>query len=179
MILLKMLICCFVLALTLASVAVQLDNDEDLRGFVKTLDKMHQVTKRRYLMDPKTAFDCRIPPKERDMDLHVNYYCEVYTNAKGKDVIESGEGDYPVGSVIIKAKFAGHDAKQAELYTIMRKMKKGYDEKHDDWEYAVVNGKGNRVLAQGKIESCIACHKNYASTDYVTREYMNDSLFRK
>ena len=179
MVLFKIVICCCALAITSASVSLQLDNDEDMRSFVKTLDKMHQVTKRRYLMDPKTAFDCRIPPKERNLDLHVNYYCEVYSNTKAKDVMESGKGDYPIGSVVIKAKFAGHDAKDAELFTIMRKMETGYDAKHGDWEYAVVNGKGNRVLAQGKIESCIACHKNYSSTDYVTREYMNDSLFEK
>lgn len=156
------------------SASIDESTDDDVRTHVKKLDSLNKVTKRRYVMDPKTAFLCTIPPKARDMDLHVNYYCEVYTNELGKKPMETGSDKYPVGSVVIKAKFAGHDAKEAELYTIMRKMKDNYDPKHGDWEYSVVNGKGNRVLAQGKIESCIACHKDYASTGYVTREYMSD-----
>lgn len=154
-----------------AAMFVDQDDPDDIRLSIKQLGKMDRITQRRYVMDMATAFLCRMPPKDRNLDLHVDYYCEVHTNKKATETMQSGDGIYPVGSIIIKSKFAGENAEKPELYTIMRKMEKGYDEKHGDWEYAVVNGMGNRILAQGKIESCISCHKNYGSTDYVTRAY--------
>lgn len=50
-----------------------------------------------------------------------------------------------------------------------------HDPDHGHWEYAVLNGKDKRVLARGRIESCIECHRNDASTDFVTRAYLNDN----
>ena len=75
-------------------------------------------------------------------------------------------------SVIVKAKLKSETSRDAILNTVMRKMQDGYDSMHGDWEYAVLDGPSNRVVARGRIDSCITCHREYASTDYVTRAYM-------
>lgn len=49
-----------------------------------------------------------------------------------------------------------------------------HDPDHGDWEYAVLD-RDKRVLARGRIESCIECHRNDASTDFVTRAYLNNN----
>ena len=74
--------------------------------------------------------------------------------------------------MIVKAKLESEKSSDPVLYTVMRKMEKGYDAEHGDWEYAVLDGPNKRVLSRGRIDSCIECHKQYASTDYVTRAYV-------
>ena len=160
--------------MTGAGAVFQIERNEEVERFVSNLDKMNKITERRYLMDIDAIQLCAARPKNMQKSVHVDYFCEVYTNDKGQKTLKTGEGEYPVGSVIIKAKFAGKEAKVAELFTVMRKMEPGYDAKHGDWEYSVVNGKNTRELARGKIGSCISCHKDYSSTDYVTRVYLKN-----
>ena len=48
----------------------------------------------------------------------------------------------------------------------------GYDSKHGDWEYSVIDAQATHVLARGHVESCASCHDDYAKSDFVTRTYM-------
>src|SRR5262249_15058679 len=99
-------------------------------------------------------------------------YCHVYVTANGLDVLRSGEGTYPVGTWIVKAKYADQGTSKIELFTRMRKMPAGYDPDHGDWEYAVIDRDRVTVLAQGTLANCIACHDAHKATDYVTRVYL-------
>ena len=141
---------------------------------VREVSKMHRVTEKPFKMIPAAAFDCVAPTRasKQTRTPHGDYFCHVFVDEAGRQTMTSGSGEYPVGTVIVKQKFADSRGKATELYTLMRKMEPGYDTEHGDWEYSIVNRKATQVLARGRIESCIECHKSYEQTDYVTRLYI-------
>lgn len=146
-----------------------------LSHVVARLNQLHRVTDQPHAMEDSTAALCVLT---FNPNIHEGSgdpaFCHVYVNVDAKEPMESGTA-YPHGAVIVKEKFASEAAEEAILYTVMRKMAAGYDPDHGDWEYAVLDGKNKRVLARGRIESCIECHRTYASTDFVTRAYLNDN----
>ena len=75
---------------------------------------------------------------------------------------------YDVVSIVLD----NHSRPKIELFTVMRKMKVGYDSKHGDWEYSVIDAEATHVLARGHVESCVSCHDEYAKSDFVTRTYL-------
>lgn len=150
------------------------EDPEALSWVVYRPETLHRVTKVPHRMDDSTAALCRISfncnPHEGDRDPA---YCHVYVTPDAKAVLQSGKGRYPRGAVIVKAKLTDARSKEAVLFTVMRKREAGYDPRNGDWEYGVLDGRSKRVLAAGRIESCIACHRRYARTDHVTRAYLN------
>ncbi len=132
--------------------------------------KLHRVTDVPFKMDDVVAGRCDVNPK--NFHAHSGYYCHVYVNDAGLETMKSGKGVYPVGSVIVKQKYSDEKATATELFTIMRKMKPGYDTAHGDWEYSIVDRTGKKELVSGRLEACIECHTPYAKTDYVTRVYL-------
>ncbi|MFM7321692.1 MAG: cytochrome P460 family protein [Armatimonadota bacterium] len=166
----------FLGAATLAGMAAGWSAPEDpeaLSWVVVRPEALHRVTKVPHRMADSTAALCRISfnlnPHEGDRDPA---FCLVYTTPDAKGVMTSGKGRYPRGAVIVKSKLAGEKSSDVLLYTTMRKREAGYDARNGDWEYGVLDGRSKRVLAAGRIETCIACHRRYASTDYVTRAYL-------
>ena len=132
--------------------------------------KLHRVTDAPFKMDDAAAALCSRNPK--NFHVHSDCYCHVYVNDAGLETMKSGKGVYPVGSVIVKQKYSDEKATETELFTIMRKMKQGYDTAHGDWEYSIVERTGMKELVSGRMEACIKCHTPYAKTDYVTRVYL-------
>lgn len=149
------------------------DDPESLSRVVAKLDTLHRVTASPHRMADSTIVYCRIA---YNTNIHEGdptpAYCHVYVTPDAKEPMATGEGHYAPGAVIIKAKLESEKSRDPVLYTVMRKMEEGYDAKHGDWEYAVLDGPSKRVLARGRIDSCIECHQQHASTDYVTRAYM-------
>jgi hypothetical protein len=149
------------------------DDPEFLSRVVAKLDTLHRVTDAPHRMADSTIVFCRVA---YNTNIHEGSatpaYCHVYVTADGKEPMASGKGHYPLGAVIVKAKLDSEKSRDPVLYTVMRKMEEGYDAAHGDWEYAVLDGPSERVLARGRIDSCIECHQQYAATDYVTRAYM-------
>lgn len=141
---------------------------------VGELSRMHRVTKTPVKMDVAASFLCAAPSPARKPPgtPHSDYYCHVFVDEAGRPMMESGKGTYPAGTLIVKQKFADVKGKSVELYTLMRKMEPGYDAEHGDWEYSIVNRQATQVLARGRLESCIECHKAYKAADYVTRLYI-------
>ena len=132
-----------------------------------------QVTQTRVKMKNPVAQLCREPfPSELQHNLHGDKYLHVFVNKLGLKVFRSGTGAYPQGSIIAKQKFTDNTTVDAELFTVMRKMKDGYDPKHGNWEYSVLSGDGKTILSRGRIDSCITCHSKYSSRDFVSRSYM-------
>jgi hypothetical protein len=118
-----------------------------------------------------------VPPPEISINPHEpsqpnTAFCDVYVNSIAKDTIVSGRGTYPEGSIVIKSKLLKPDDASPVLFTVMQKMPEGYDDDHGNWKYSVVDGSDFRLIASGRIESCIACHESYKETDYVTRTYL-------
>ncbi|MFM8891506.1 MAG: cytochrome P460 family protein [Planctomycetia bacterium] len=150
------------------------DDPERLSRIVANLDALHRVTDTPHPMADSTAALCRLVfnTNIHEGSSSTPAYCHVYVTADAKQPMASGKGSYPVGSVIVKAKLEWQKSLAPVLYTVMRKMDEGYDRGHGDWEYAVLDGPSSRVLARGRIDSCIDCHAAYAATDHVTRLYM-------
>lgn len=150
------------------------DETERLSRVVANLDTLHRITDTPHRMADSTAALCRLAfnPNPHEESAARPAYCDVYVTANAEEAMASGKGAYPPGSVIVKTKLEGENRLTAVLYTVMRKMERGYDEPHGDWEYAVLDGPSRRVLARGRIDSCIECHAAYAATDHVTRAYM-------
>lgn len=150
---------------------------EPISSVVGTLNKLHRVTETPHPMADSTAKSCTI---SYNSNIHEGSgqpaYCHVYVSQHGREALVSGNGNYPTGTVIVKSKLKNDKSKEAILYTVMRKMSRGYDSEHGDWEYSVLDGPSGRILASGKIDSCIACHQEYSASDYVTRAYMEDNL---
>lgn len=147
-------------------------DDEAFVVRVKKFQTMKRVTKERFLMLPETAYFCRaaVPPLRHAP--HENRFCDVFVSKQAEKAIEKGDQEYPVGAMIVKAKYTDQKSSKIELLTVMTKRKAGYDRKHGDWEYAVIDGKCQTVLARGRLQSCIQCHEEYSASDYVTRAYM-------
>ena len=149
------------------------DDPESLSRMVADLKSLHRVTPAPHRMADSTAALCRIAyntnPHEGDTEPA---FCHVYVTQNGKGTMASGKGRYPQGAVLVKSKLASEKSNDPVLFTVMRKREAGYDPRNGDWEYAVLGGRSKRVLAQGRIESCISCHQKAASSDYVTRSYM-------
>lgn len=151
------------------------DDPELLCRLVADLNSLHRVTAAPHRMADSTATSCSVASYNTNIHEGENApaYCHVYVTPGAREPMTTGRGVYPRGSVIVKAKLNSERSSNAVLYTVMRKMPQGYDDKHGDWEYAVLDGSSKRVVARGKIDSCIECHKEHASADYVTRAYMS------
>lgn len=152
------------------------DDPEMLSRVVARLDKLERVTDQPHPMADSTAQLCKAT---FNTNIHegngTTAYCHVYVTENGKEQMVSGKGTYPAGAVIVKSKLKDETNDDVILFTVMRKMAAGFDAQNGDWEYAVLDGPTKRVLARGKIESCIACHKEYSESDYVTRAYVKDN----
>jgi hypothetical protein len=147
--------------------------DEALLAKIRDVQQIERrVTAKPHRMNPNTAGLCIVVPKA---DVHGDRFCDVFVSTEAEKTIRSGLGKYPANSLIVKAKYPRANRKNIELYTVMRKMDAGYAPESGDWEYAVVDGAARHVLARGLISSCVECHQEYKSTDFVTRTYLSDA----
>lgn len=155
--------------------AAEPERPDFLSLVVAKLDALHRVTDVPHPLADSTVTDCKLVYNANIHEGRLSRaaYCHVYVSAEAKEPIIAGADAYPAGAVIVKAKLPSEESRDAELFTVMRKMEPGYDADHGDWEYAVVDGPSKRVMARGRIDSCIECHRHYAATDHVTRAYMN------
>jgi hypothetical protein len=85
---------------------------------------------------------------------------------------------FPQGSVIIKEKLAHPESTSPELLTVMCKREAGYHPAGGDWEYLVLDGSGRHIQAQGRLQTCQACHAQWKETDYVSRAYLANTVRR-
>lgn len=101
-------------------------------------------------------------------------FYQIYITHPGLDIIRSGKGSYPEGTVVVKEKFSDAAGQITELFTAMVKRQKGFNPDSGDWEYFVLSADAKKIVQRGKIESCMNCHDSYQSTDYITRRYVSD-----
>lgn len=161
-----------ILSVALIAVVVTLMAQRDFEQVARSVagsESIHRVTASLFTMDPVVVTQCIAPNKTNP---HRECFGHVYVTTLGHEQMISGKGSYPVGTVIVKQKFKSSSTRSLTLHTVMRKRSPGFDSANGDWEYSVVDGAGRKVLAVGRIASCIACHSQYAKTDYVTRKYL-------
>jgi hypothetical protein len=102
---------------------------------------------------------------------HRNRYITVWVNPKGRSAMGDGSV-FPAGSVIIKEKRDGVSG-PVVLSTVMVKRAKGYNPPCGDWEFAVLDASGRRILDDGKLDSCMKCHTDKSKLDYTYRTYVD------
>ena len=91
--------------------------------------------------------------------VHVNQVLLDYRRKNPKGT------DFPIGSVLLKEKFA-KGAKAAHLYTRMeRKSLKG---EVKDWEFSAVSLDGSEDPRSFKAARCMSCHDDFDETGFVS-----------
>ena len=105
-------------------------------------------------------------------------YIDIYVNDIAKEAYLKEKSIFPVDSLILKPLF--NDLKRTIFarLVIMLKMEKGYDPENGDWWYGVYDESGTVNFHQGRIHSCIVCHKEGESTDYTFSESVNLEISR-
>lgn len=86
-----------------------------------------------------------------------------YVTADVSRIIEKNRGMMLDDSIIVKENY--NSDKELMALTVMQKIK-GYDPEHNDWFWAKYSPDGT-VEAAGKVESCINCHEQRESVDYL------------
>lgn len=127
------------------------------------------------VLNPRDIVSCQ-PPWMIQSTPHGTYWIQVLVNPDPKtvEIIKTGKGVYPEGTIILKQKFLDAEAKQTEFYTGMRKREKDYHPEFGDWEFFTLDETGTKVTARGKIDSCMDCHANFKQTDFVSRKYLKE-----
>jgi hypothetical protein len=140
-----------------------------------------KVNDKPQIMWSEVAALCRMPTeREIENDIHNNKYINVYVNSLGKDEMMTKKKPlFPQGTIIVKEKLSTPDSKTPELLTVMIKRDKGYNPENGDWEYMTLNGGATEISARGKLVSCQRCHAADKSTDYVSRKYLPDEVWKK
>ena len=107
--------------------------------------------------------------------IHFDRYMTVYVNPVGEKAMVKG-GIFPIGSIIVKEK---RETKTGPivLSTVMIKREKGYNPACGDWEFAALNADATKTDGDGKLESCMKCHKDQAKKDFVYRTYVRAREF--
>jgi len=133
-------------------------------ALIRVTEKPHEV--------PNLGSLCSPPPAGSLFTPHDDFWIHVFINPEAAEIIKSGKGVYPEGTIILKQKFHDAEAKQTEFYTGMRKREKDYNPDYGDWEFFTLDSAGTKVTARGKIDSCMDCHANWKETDFVSRKYL-------
>jgi Cytochrome P460 len=131
--------------------------------------KMVRITAEPFPVDAAQMRACR--SWKSSNDPHQGWI-HVYVTQQGQDVMRSGKGVYPPGTVILKQKLSDAAGKNAQSFTGMVKREKGYDPGAGDWEFFVMNSEATVVRPPLNVQSCVDCHAPYRATDFVSRRYL-------
>ncbi len=74
---------------------------------------------------------------------------------------------YPECAMIVKPVYTDETGQHVRKLTVMVKMPAGYDTANGDWWYASYDASGTRMGENGKLPTCIVCHKRAAEIDYL------------
>jgi hypothetical protein len=165
------------MALVVCVCALAAQSAADLAGFLKgNRNAMSRVTAKPYRVVNPGLMMCAPPAFGAQQEVrqkpHEDHWIHVFVTGGGTNAMATGKGVYPVGTVILKQKLLDAEGKVTEFYTGMRKREAGYNSDCGDWEFFTLDRTGEKVTAQGRIDSCMDCHVNYKWTDFVSRVYL-------
>ncbi|CAN5866795.1 hypothetical protein BH11VER1_BH11VER1_27090 [soil metagenome] len=114
-------------------------------------------------LDPKMYYGPHIKP---GIQLYVN---PTAIEARKKD---SAARIYPIGSVLVKEKFATKEASEPDIITVMEKvsMLGGIN----DWKFTMIRLADRSIVRDGFKVSCVDCHSRFKESDFVST--VTDSL---
>ena len=147
-----------------------------LLRIVRNRESLARITGEPFIAPGPLTVLCIAPTPEREgmaavsRSPHSDRLIHVYVTPSEKETLENGRTGYAVGSIILKEKLL--NGAETELFTGMLKRKSGYNPDCGDWEFFVVSGDAKNVVARGRLESCMECHKAYAETGFVVRDYL-------
>lgn len=117
---------------------------------------------------------CRLPtlPEEEfAASIHGDErYLRDWANVPATEGLAArGAPAFPPGAVIVKEKYAGPQASEADLVAlgIMIKRQAGFAPAHGDWDYAYYEPALGMVQSGEQSAYCANCHASAASTDFV------------
>lgn len=153
-------------------------SDQALLDFVRQRSVANRITRSMTLIDYQTMLLCKAPQPVVGLppSPHASQAIHVYANSVAFAPMWDPYESFPEGSLIVKEKFAPFDAGEPELFTGMLKREPGFAPEVGDWEFFTVDGAASQVTSRGKIESCITCHRQYSSSDFVTKNYSARAL---
>src|SRR6478609_413454 len=117
---------------------------------------------------------CRMPTLRETEFLNSIHgdgrYLQDWANPLAAQVLVSGAPSmFPVGSVIVKEKYAGPTTVKPDLVAIgmMIKRSPGFNSAHGDWDYAYYEPALGIVQTAEQSTYCANCHAGAAATDFV------------
>jgi hypothetical protein len=140
------------------------------------LSNLVRVTKKPHKMKPAVSAACA-PAFSRDVGHQrllrtTDAVIHVYVSPEAQVAMSARDATpFPIGTLILKQKFNDSSARDVVLYTGMLKQPQGYNPDCGDWEFFTLSADAKTITSQGRIESCMACHRDYAATDFVTKQY--------
>lgn len=90
-------------------------------------------------------------------------FLKLYVNNKAKDAIERGDKTMPENAIVVKENY--NKEKKLVSITPMYKVK-DYNPEAGDWFWAKYGADG-KIMADGKVKSCIGCHSKKMNDDYM------------
>src|SRR5688572_18312668 len=126
-------------------------SNKDLVKVVGKLDALTRVTEQRYSMRARYVDLCGLVDAPDHARLIGKDFPEVhvYVSPGGANAFKEKAAVFPVGSIVLKQKFASAEAKHPELYTGMLKREKGFNPNCGDWEFFTMTGDGKGVTSRG------------------------------
>jgi hypothetical protein len=98
---------------------------------------------------------------------HGNKWVDIYVNDLSESTYRSAGSPYALCSVVLKASYFSADRGLLGGLAAMVKMPAGYDSQNGDWWYGSFDKSGVTTKDAGRIEECIACHRQAAATDFM------------
>jgi len=89
----------------------------------------------------------------------------VFINDKVQAALATFSGQLPDGSIIVKENVGTDPSVTEAKLTVMWKVA-GFDSANNDWFWANITA-GGQVMAEGKVQTCAACHGGARSNDFV------------
>lgn len=108
----------------------------------------------------------KLNPHILESEAH-NAMVDIYVNAKARRPYETEATSYPVGAIVVKPLYSDKKRGECVRIVVMVKMPRGYDPENGDWWYGVGPETAEEMYYQGRLRSCIACHKSVKQTDYM------------
>lgn len=149
-------------------------SDDELLKLAQNRNQLERITADPVVMFPQVMLLCRPPTTAAEKDLpnpHSGQSVHVYASPDAVAPMWDLYGVFPVGSILLKQKLDPENSSKATLFTGMIKRDKGFFPDGGDWEYFTLDGELSKVTSRGKLETCAACHRDFAEWDFVSKQY--------
>jgi opacity protein-like surface antigen len=138
-------------------------DDNQIQTLLESKNGLTATTALPVKLTDSQALLCAAP---LNTDIHGNAWASFLVSTKAFKAWQAQAKEYPKGTALVKVKYADAKGAATLLHTLMIKREQGYNSEGGDWEYIVAGAHG-RVLARGKLTSCMECHSRSKSTDCV------------